>query len=136
MNRILFVILAALLIVSIFASCYAPGSCGWYWATVEDISIWTDESLPPGYFLYVVAGYGSCDQFSAYEVTHVGNVTLQVVVFRVTCYPDCPVDRYATHNISLGSDFVPGVNYTVEVNDVTVTSVSYTHLTLPTTPYV
>ena len=131
MNRILFVILAALLILSISAS-GGCGPCARYLAPVEVGAIWVDESLSTGdslaYFLYVVAGYGFCDDASVYEVESVGNTTLQVDVFRVTCYPDCPADRYATHNISIlhevGDYFVSGENYTIKVNDVTVTFVA------------
>lgn len=126
MNRILFMLLAALLILSIFATgCVGPvGPCHRYWAPIEDVAIWADESWQPEYFLYVVAGFSSGDDFSGYDVTSAGNTTLVVDVFNGTCCLDCPLDTYATHNISLGSDFVPGVNYTVEVNDVTVTFVA------------
>jgi hypothetical protein len=131
MNRILFVVLAGLLILSIFVS-GCGGPCAQYLAPVEDVAIWVDESLSVGnslaYFLYVVAGWSSCDSSSRYEVTMVGNTTLEVYVFRVTCYPDCPVDRYATHNISIlhevGQYFVSGVNYTIKVNDLTITFVA------------
>lgn len=120
MKRILFMLLAALLILSIFASCGQP--CISYVAPIEDVAIRADESLPPEYFLEVVYGFASCDGYSGkYEVTRVGNSTIEVEIWNGTCYPYCPVDRYATHSISLGSDyFVPGAHYRVEVNDVTV----------------
>jgi hypothetical protein len=96
-----------------------------YLAPIEDIAIWPDESLPPEYFLYVVNGLRSRDS-SRYEVKPGGNTTILVEIFNSTCYPYDPIDRYATHNISLGSNFVPGINYTVDINrgDVTINFVA------------
>lgn len=126
MNRILFVILAVLLILSIFATGCGPfGPCYAYGAPIEDVAIWADESLPPKYFLGVVSGFSSCDGYSSsYKVTRVGNTTIEVEIWNGTCHPECSVDSYVDQTIPLGSDFVLGVNYTVEVNDVTVTFVA------------
>jgi hypothetical protein len=127
MNRILFVILAALLILSMFAAgCSSAGPCFAYWSPIEDIAIWANNSSPPEYFLYVVYGFSSCDGYSgSYEVTYVGNTSIEVDIFNGTCDADCPIDRYGTHNISLGSYFIIGVNYTVTVNNVTETFVAW-----------
>jgi hypothetical protein len=122
MNRILFVILAVLLILSIFTTSCGPfGPCLNYWAPIEDVGIWADECMPAEYleyFLYVVYGFSSCDDSSYYELKY------DIEIWNRTCHPECPVDRYATYNISLGCSFVPGVNYTVKVNDVTLTFVA------------
>lgn len=119
MNRILFVILAALLILSILAT----GCTGYrrYLAPIHDIEIWADESSPPQYFVDVVSGESnSCVKFDSYSVTRAGNTT-RVEIFNIeyiggSC---AEIYSYVDHTISLGSDYVPGVNYTVEVNDVT-----------------
>ena len=124
MKKILFMLLCTLLVFSIFTTGCQP--CMSYLAPIEDIAIWANGSLPSEYFLYVVNGLRSRDDFSRYEVTPAGNTTILVEIFNGTCYPYDPVDRYATHNISLGSDFVPGVHYTVDINraDLTVTFVA------------
>ena len=125
MKRIVVILLGVLVILSIFANGCAGGPCISYDAPIGGITIWADNSSPPQYFLDVEYGFASCDGYSgSYEVTRVGNTTIEVNVFNGTCDQNCPVDRYATLNISLGSDFVLGVNYTVEVNDVTVTFVA------------
>jgi len=58
-----------------------------------------------------------------YEVTHVGNTTIEVDIWNGTTHPGCRIDRYATQSISIGN-LIPGVNYTVEVNEVTITFVA------------
>ena len=125
LNKILFVISAVLLILSIFATGCGPGPCVSYLAPIEDITIWADNSSHPEYLLGVVYGFASCDGYSgSYEVRRVGNTTIKVAIFNGTCNIYCPVDRYTTLNISLGSDFVTGANYTVEVNDIMETFVA------------
>ena len=125
MKKILFVILAVLLILSVFA----PSCTGYirYLAPIHDIEIWVDESLPPQYFVDVVSGESnSCVKFDSYSVTRAGNTT-QVEIFNIeyvggSC---AEIYSYVSHTILIGSDFVPGVNYTVEVNDVTETFVAW-----------
>ena len=124
MKKILFVILAALLILSIFTT----GCTGYrrYMAPIHDIEIWADESSAPQYFVDVVSGEpNSCVKFDSYSVTRAGKTT-RVEIFNIeyvggSC---AEIYSYVNHTIPLGSDFVPGVNYTVEVNDVTVTFVA------------
>jgi hypothetical protein len=132
MNRILFAVLAGLLILSILTT-GGCGPCHNYWAPIEDVvAIWVDEFVPPRYVLDVVSGCFTCeDDGSDYEVTHAGNTTIIVEIWKGTCAYDCPPDGppdgYVEHSIPLGYvdyDFVPGVNYTVKVNDVTVTFVA------------
>ena len=122
MNRILFVILAVLLILSIFA-----GGCGIRTvkelAPIDDVDIWADNSSPRQYLAYVVSGESDgCHKFDSYNVTRVGD-TFRVEIFNLVSIGEpCPeIYSYVEHAIPLGSDFVPDVNYTVEVNDVTVT---------------
>ena len=125
MKRILFVILAVLLILSIFAN----GCTGYilYLATIHDIDIWADNSSPPHYFVDVVIGeHTSCDSFDSYNVTRASNTTIRVEIVNkhITGEPCQEYAKYVEHTFPLGSDFVPGVNYTVEVNNVTETFVA------------
>ena len=125
MNRILFVILAVLLILSIFAS----GCTGYilYLAPIYDMEIWADNSSPQHYFVDVVIGeHTSCDSFDSYNVTRAGNTTIRVEIVNkhITGEPCAEYLKYVEHTFPLGSDFVPGGNYTVEINDVTVNFVA------------
>jgi len=125
MNRILFVILAVLLVLSIFATgCVRTVKV---LAPIHDIDIWADNSSPPQYFLYVVSGEPTtCSKFDSYNVTRAGNTTIIVEIFNLRSI-DVPCGElysYVEHTIPLGSDFIPDVNYTVEINDVTVNFVA------------
>jgi hypothetical protein len=124
-NRILFGILAVLLILNIFVS----GCTGYrlYLAPIHDIDIWADNSLPPQYFLYVVLGEPTtCSKFDSYNVTRAGNTTIIVEIFNLRSIggPCGEIYGYDEHTIPLGSDFIPGGNYMVEINDVTVNFVA------------
>jgi len=124
MNRILFLISAVILILSIYVSGCGV-ACVIEVARIEEdegINIWADESLPPQYFLYVVTGQrNSCVKFDSFSVTRAGNTTIVVEILNRNCGWVC-AEVYTTteQNIPLGSDFVLGVNYTIEINDVTV----------------
>jgi len=122
MKKILFVLLVALLILSIFGSCGSSSIS--YAAPIDEIAIRANESLPLEYLLEVVYGFAYCDVYSGmYAVTHVGNTTIEVDIWNGTTHPGCRIDRYATQSISLGN-LIAGVNYTIEVNDVTITFVA------------
>jgi hypothetical protein len=118
-------ILAGLVILSISATgCGEP--CVMTLAPIHGTNIWADNSSPPQYFVDVVSGEPSaCYNFNSCNVTRTGNTTVRVEVFNLYCESYCgQVYSYVEHNITLGSDFVPGVNCTVEVNDVTTTFVA------------
>jgi hypothetical protein len=119
MNKILFVIVAVLLILSIFANgCYTL-----YLATIYDIDIWADDSSIPKYFVDVVVVENcGCDSFGGYNVTRASDTTvrLEVVNKRFTNMPRAECLRDVEHTLPIGSDFVTGWNYTVEINDVAV----------------
>ena len=125
MNRILFVIVAVLLLMIIFAN----GCTGYtfYLATIYDIDIWADDSSTPNYFVDVVIGeHTSCDSFDSYNVTRTGNTTvrLEIVNKHITNEPCAEYAKYVEHTFPIGSGFVPGGNYTIEINDVTVNFVA------------
>ena len=124
MKRILFVILAALLILSIFAT----GCRGYRYslAPIHDVEIWADNSSLPQYFADVVSGEpNSCVKFDNYTVTSAAN-TIRVEILNMEYLGgSCgEIYSYVNHTIPLGSDFVSGTTYTVEVNDVTETLVA------------
>lgn len=125
MNRILFVILAISLILSILAN----GCTGYtlYLATIYDIDIWADESSPPSYLVdVVVVENPGCDSFGSYKVTRTGNTTVRLEILnkRYTNAPRAECLKNVEHTFPIGSDFVPGGNYTIEINDVTVNFVA------------
>jgi hypothetical protein len=124
MTRILLVILAALLILSIF-----PTGCRGYrhsLAPIHDVEIWADNSSLPQYFADVVSGEpNSCVRFDSYTVTSAGNtIRIEVLNTEYLSGSCAEIYSYVNHTIPLGSDFVSGVNYTVEVNDVMETFVA------------
>ena len=126
MKKILFVIVAALLILSTLAN-----GCGIIkvkvLAPIHDIDIWADNSSPPQYFLYVVSGESTtCSKFDSYNVTRAGNTTIIVEIFNLRSIgvPCGEIYSLVEHTIPLGSDFILDVNYTVEINDVTVNFVA------------
>jgi putative lipoprotein len=91
---------------------------------VEAVEVVASESDPSRYSLTVVSRLpmgSSCSQFYGYDVArrfaNTINVTvthLEVAEKNVPCKRDLPV---VVTEISLGSDFEPGVTYTVVVND-------------------
>jgi len=122
----MFAMLAVILVLGTLATGCGEGPCISYDAPIEDVVIWADNSSPTEYFLDVIYGFSSCDGYSgSYEVKRVGNTSIEVDIFNGTCDSDCPIDRYGTHNISMGSDFVMGLNYTVAVNNVTENFVAW-----------
>lgn len=124
MNRIVFVILAVLLILSMFAS-----GCGIRTeielAPIEDIDIWCNNSSPREYVAYITSiESDGCHKFDSYNMTRVDSA-VQVEIFNIVSIGGAchEAQTLVEHTIALGNDFVPGVNYTIEVNDVTVTFV-------------
>ena len=124
-NKILFAIVAAILILGIFVGGCAPCTVGL--PEIIDADIWADNSSPPQYFLNAVPLVtANCVHFDSYEVTRSSNTTVLVEVL----YRRCPAEGCAEktievkQTIQLGSEFVRGVNYTVEVNDVVTSFVA------------
>ena len=111
---------------------FVPGFVMIYRAPILHAEIWGDTSSPTEYFVDVMVKESCvCDKFDSYNVTRVGSETIIVDVFnRMYCTgsPDLDPERddyWVDWDcvVPLGSDFVPGVSYTVEVNDVTETFV-------------
>ena len=96
---------------------------------IESVEAVTLESAPPRYQLRVVSGMPkgrSCSQLNGYEIRRRESNRIDVAVTHhqvadpfVTCTADYPVVETI---VPLGSDFEPGVEYTVSVNSETTRS--------------
>ncbi|MEZ4501585.1 MAG: hypothetical protein R3C39_03080 [Dehalococcoidia bacterium] len=95
-------------------------------APIVSVDVRVAESFPPQYFVEVVSAQpDGCHRFSRYEVSRDGTTV------RIDVYNTRPEDLSVvlctmiygetTSNVALGSDFESGVEYTLEVNDVTQT---------------
>ena len=96
---------------------------------IERIEVSVLESAPPQYELRVVSGMpkgSGCSQFNGYEIRRAESKRIEVVITHhevadsfVICTADFPI---VETTVILGSDFEPGVEYTVSVNSDTTTS--------------
>jgi ABC-type transport system substrate-binding protein len=98
-------------------------------APIVSVDVRVAESFPPQYFVEVVSALpNGCHHFSRYEVSRDGT-TVHIDVWNtvpanlsvVAC---AMIYGEVTSNVALGSDFVSGVEYTLEVNDMTQTFVA------------
>ena len=90
---------------------------------IESVEVITLEQTPPQYQLRVVSGMSKgsgCSQFNGYEIRRIGSNKIDVVITHhqvadplVACIADYPVVETI---VPLGSEFEPGVEYTVSVN--------------------
>jgi len=94
-------------------------------APIDDLELIIRESFPPQYALRVVSGLpNGCHEFDAYELTRDRtNLTIRVTN-RVPTDPTLACTQiYGQHEevVELGTDFQSGTQYTVQVNDRTLT---------------
>ena len=93
-------------------------------APIQSAEIVVAESFPPQYFAQIVSAQpNGCVEFDSIEVTRDGTT---IVVDVWNSAPANPAAiacillfRTTDHNVALGSDFESGVEYTVQINDVT-----------------
>jgi hypothetical protein len=132
MNRILSLILGAVVVLlgAVLVAGILYDVSGWstekVLAPVHSVAIRADNSSPRHYYADVVSGEACGDRFDSYSVTQDGN-TIQMKVFNLystTKWPQLCLYVLVEHTIPLGTDFVAGVNYTVEANNVTVTFIA------------
>ncbi len=96
-------------------------------APIESVELLILESFPPQYNLLITSGLPSgCAEFSRYDVQRVDDTTIAVQIWNLVPAPDSLIACTAIYGlvdttISLGSDFVSGVTYTVTVNDFETT---------------
>jgi hypothetical protein len=96
-------------------------------APIYNVDIRADNSSPPRYFADAVIGWRSHGDF---EVSRAGD-TIQVEIFNMRWtwhwqYYGLYVEAEVEQSVPLGANFVPGVNYTVVVNNVTEDFVAQT----------
>jgi len=93
-------------------------------APIDELDVRVAESMPPRYFLRLVAGLPSgCAERARHEVSRQGDsITVTVLNWMPSGDVMCTM-IYGTYelNIDLGTDFVPGRSYTVRVNDRSTT---------------
>jgi hypothetical protein len=99
-------------------------------ARVQDIDVWADNSSPRQYFADVESIGHAGNNTASYRMSHVGN-TIQIELFYLhwiiiglhgnSLYIK---PHEVEDTILLGTDFEPGVNYTVKANNVTVTFIA------------
>ncbi len=95
-------------------------------APIDELDVVVRESAPPSYAVRIVSGLPSgCAKFEAWEIT--GRSGTEVTIRVTNRVPDSDevacTAVYGTHEsvVDLGSDFVPGRQYTVVVNGERVT---------------
>ena len=93
-------------------------------APIEDVVVNIAESDPPQYFLEITSGLpDACHTFDRVEEERSGREITVSVINRVAPGEMGCAEIYKTerHSVALGSDFEPGVTYTVRVNGETLT---------------
>ena len=123
MRKIVVIVLAvaALLIVGVVTQPYRI-----YVAPIHDVNIRWDKSWPSQYSLHFVSGEpSSSDKYFCCHIMRLGS-TIKVVVLNTLhrFAPGLCIYSYVEHTIPLGRCFIPGVTYTVVVNNVTETFVA------------
>ena len=94
-------------------------------APIDDLELLIRESFPPQYALRVVSGLpNGCHQFSGHKLARDGTRITIAVWNRVPTDPGTACALvYGQHEeiIELGTDFEPGTEYAVKINDETLT---------------
>jgi hypothetical protein len=97
-------------------------------APIDGLDLLIRESYPPQYALEVVSGVPSgCAEYARTDVTREGNTIVVEVWNSVINDPAVSCTMiYGIHEqvVDLGSDFTPGEEYTVKVNDQELTFVA------------
>jgi hypothetical protein len=94
-------------------------------APIDDLELLIRESFPPQYALRVVSGLpNGCHQFSGHKLARDGTrITISVMNRAPTDPGTACTQVYGQHEevIELGTNFQPGTEYTVQVNEETLT---------------
>lgn len=126
-KKTVIILVAVLVIVGVLAGVVRVSPYRIYMAPIHDVNIRCDKSWPSQYSLHFVSGEpDSCHKYFCCHITRLGN-TIKVMVLNTRhrlglCFF---VYSYVEHTIPLGICFIPGVTYTVVVNDVTETFVAW-----------
>jgi hypothetical protein len=92
------------------------------WAPIDELELIVRESAPPQYAVRVVAGLpDGCTEFFEVEIAGRAGTTVKVEVMNTVPSGSDVICTaiYGTHEeiIELGTDFEPGTEYAVKVND-------------------
>jgi inhibitor of cysteine peptidase len=90
-------------------------------APIHEVRVNIAESYPEKIFIYIEGGLkDSCTTFHDIETQRNGNtIDITVTTQRPRDAVCAQVYSYFEENVALGSDFISGETYTVNVNDVT-----------------
>jgi hypothetical protein len=92
-------------------------------APIEEVHIWCDDSSPKEYFVYFVSGEpDSCYTYAGFFARGVDD-KYRIDVYNYHSKRGGCREIYSTveNTVSIGSHYLDGVTYTVEVNDVVET---------------
>ncbi len=92
-------------------------------APIHDVQISIAESFPEQIFVYIQGGLAdSCTTFHDLKTERIGNtIKIEVTTERPRNAVCAQVYGFFEKNINLGSDFISGDSYIVDVNGVTET---------------
>jgi hypothetical protein len=92
-------------------------------APIHEVNISIAESYPPQIFVYIKGGLSDgCTTFREAKVSRDGNnIDIEVTVQRPKNRVCPAIYTYFEENVALGSDFVSGETYVIQVNDETRT---------------
>jgi hypothetical protein len=94
-------------------------------APIHEVRINIAESFPPQIFVYIKGGLADgCTTFKGITVTRQGNtIDINVTTARLRDAICIQVYGFFEKTVGLGSDFISGESYTINVNDFTETFV-------------
>jgi inhibitor of cysteine peptidase len=94
-------------------------------APIHEVSVSIAESFPPQVMVYFKGGLPSgCTSFNGLKVERSGNtININVTIQRPKNAICTQIYGYFEQNVNLGSDFVSGQTYTINVNDWTTSFV-------------
>lgn len=92
-------------------------------APIHEVRVSIAESYPPQVFVYIKGGLADgCTTLHELEVERSGNtINIEVTTQRPRDAQCTQVYGYFEKNVNLGTDFVSGGTYTINVNDKTTT---------------
>ena len=105
--------------------CFFEGEFEIQPAPIHEVRVSIAESYPPQVFVYIMGGLAdSCTKFHELRTERSGNtINITVTTQRPREASCAQVYGFFEQNVGLGSDFVSGETYTVNVNDRTTSFV-------------
>ena len=90
-------------------------------APIHEVQVNIAESYPPQVIVYIKGGLSDgCTTFHELKTERTGNkINIEVTTQRPKDKECTAVYGYFEKNVNLGSDFVSGETYTIDVNDKT-----------------